>query len=69
MPDIVTDGERATSCVMSGGYEACNGTSMATLIVSGVVALVLERHDTISMLDPFKGLIDTRDGLNVAFEY
>jgi subtilisin family serine protease len=36
---------------MGGGYEAWDGTSMATPIVSGIAALALERWPKISMAD------------------
>ena len=42
---------RDGSCVMGGGYEAWNGTSMATPIVSGVAALILQRYPNISLAD------------------
>ena len=48
IPDLVAPGEEVTSCVMGSGYESWNGTSMATPIVSGLAALILERHPTIS---------------------
>lgn len=55
VPDLVAPGADIYSCVMGGGYEAWDGTSMATPIVSGLAALVLEKYPTISVPD----LIDT----------
>ncbi|WP_425074781.1 S8 family peptidase [Sagittula sp. S175] len=51
VPDLVGPGKGVTSCVMGGGYEAWNGSSMATPIVSGVAALILERHPTMALSD------------------
>ena len=68
VPDLVAPGEHVTSCVMTGGYEALDGSSMATPIVSGVAALILERHNSISALDLIEVLIDTCDRLDVAIE-
>lgn len=47
IPDLVAPGQEITSCVMDGGYEAWNGTSMATPIVSGVAALHIEKEPDI----------------------
>lgn len=68
VPDLVAPGESVTSCVMGGGYEAWDGTSMATPIVSGVAALILERHPRISMLDLMEVLIESSSDLGVAVE-
>lgn len=51
VPDLVAPGESVTSCVMGGGYEAWNGTSMATPIVSGIASLALERWPQISVAE------------------
>jgi subtilisin family serine protease len=51
IPDLVAPGEGVYSSVMGGGYEAWNGTSMATPVVSGIAALILERQPDISVLD------------------
>lgn len=51
VPDLVAPGEGVYSSVMGGGYEAWDGTSMATPIVSGVAALILEKHPDITVSD------------------
>jgi len=55
VPDVVAPGAAVYSCMMGGGYAAWDGTSMATGIVSGVAALILERHPMIRVPD----LLDT----------
>jgi subtilisin family serine protease len=49
VPDLVAPGEGVYSSVTGGGYEAWDGTSMATPIVSGVAALILQRHPDITV--------------------
>lgn len=50
-PKLVAPGEGVTSCVMQGGYQSWNGTSMATPILSGIACLLLERTPNISLTD------------------
>lgn len=67
IPDLVAPGRAVTSCVMDGGYESWSGTSMATPIVSGVAALIIEADPLISEPDLRAELIEnTRRLLNVA---
>jgi subtilisin family serine protease len=57
VPDLVAPGAAVTSCVMGGGYEAWNGTSMATPIVSGIAALMIQRDPEIAVTDLKEQLI------------
>jgi subtilisin family serine protease len=66
LPDLVAPGEGVYSCVMGGGYEAWDGTSMATPIVSGVAALVLEKYPTIRVTDLVEELLTTCKDLKQA---
>jgi len=59
VPDLVAPGKGVYSSVMGGGYEAWDGTSMATPIVSGVAALILEQRPTITVLDLEDELLST----------
>ncbi len=63
VPNLVGPGVDVYSCVMTGGYEAWDGTSMATPIVSGVAALLLERHAASDMT-----VLDLREELLEACE-
>lgn len=51
VPRLVAPGEAVYSSVVQGGYEAWSGTSMATPIVSGVAALILEKYPYMTILD------------------
>lgn len=59
VPDLVAPGEGVYSSVMGGGYEAWDGTSMATPIVSGVAALILEKYANITVTNLMEKLLDT----------
>lgn len=66
VPDLVAPGAAVTSCVMDGGYEAWDGTSMATPVAAGVAALVLERFPDISVTDLMEELIGACKDLGAA---
>jgi subtilisin family serine protease len=57
VPHVLAPGEQVYSCVTGVGdgdgdlYEPWDGTSMATPIVSGLAALILERYPNISLTD------------------
>ena len=59
VPDLVAPGKAVYSSVMGGGYESWDGTSMATPIVSGVAALILEKHPDMSVPDLQEELLST----------
>lgn len=59
VPDVVAPGEGIYSSIMGGGYEAWDGTSMATPIVSGVAALILEKHPGITLMDLQEEIFNT----------
>lgn len=68
VPDLVAPGEGVTSAVPGGGYQSWKGTSMATPVVSGVAALILEKHPTISVLELSGALIDACLDLGVSVD-
>ena len=58
VPDLVAPGEAIYSCDMDGGYDAWDGTSMATPIVSGIAALLLEEDPHITVTDLTEELME-----------
>ena len=64
-PDGYAPGDDVYSSVMGGGYEAWDGTSMATPIVSGVAALVLEKYPDITLADLAEELLSTCEDLDL----
>jgi subtilisin family serine protease len=63
VPDVVAPGAGVFSSVMGGGYEAWDGTSMATGIVSGLAALILERYPAIRVPDLLDTIMNTSQQL------
>ena len=59
VPSLVAPGESVYSCVMGGGYENWDGTSMATPIVSGIAALLLERYPDLPMSELGERLLES----------
>ncbi len=59
VPNVVAPGENIYSCVKDGGYENWNGTSMATPIVSGIAALILEEYPELTVSDLGERLLET----------
>ncbi len=57
VPDLVAPGEGVYSCVKAGDYEAWDGTSMATPIVAGIAALVLQAYPTMTVMDLMEEII------------
>lgn len=57
VPNLVAPGHEVYSSVMGGGYDAWSGTSMATPIVSGVAALILQRYPKITVADLLEELL------------
>lgn len=58
VPDLVAPGIQVYSAVQ-GGYEAWDGTSMATPIVSGIAALILEKHPNLTVVELIDALLTT----------
>ncbi len=63
VPDVVAPGAGVFSSVIGGGYEAWDGTSMATGIVSGLAALILERYPAIRVPDLLDTIMSTSQEL------
>ncbi len=57
VPDLVAPGEQIYSSIVGGGYAAWDGTSMATAVVSGVAALMLEKYPDITVTDLEEALV------------
>ncbi|MFN0165495.1 MAG: S8 family peptidase [Bryobacteraceae bacterium] len=59
VPDLVAPGTEVWSAWYPGGYIKDTGTSMATPIVSGIAALIIERHPDIEVADLVELLMST----------
>jgi subtilisin family serine protease len=55
----VAPGEGVFSCVMGGGYEPWDGTSMATPIVSGIAALLIEKYRDMTVSDLQEAILNS----------
>ncbi|WP_367872708.1 S8 family serine peptidase [Luteolibacter sp. Populi] len=51
-PDLSAPGKGVWSAVPGGGYEQMDGTSMASPVVAGAIALLLEKHPTLDLNAP-----------------
>lgn len=51
VPRLVAPGQDVYSSVQGGGYQDWQGTSMATPIISGIAALILEEYPTMTVLE------------------
>jgi len=69
VPDLVAPGAGVYSCVPGGGYKSWNGTSMATPVVSGVAALLLEKYaGNITTHDLIDALLATCENLGYHYD-
>jgi subtilisin family serine protease len=61
VPSVVAPGKQVYSCVRGAAntYEAWDGTSMATPIVSGLAALVLQKYPNITVADLLEAIFST----------
>jgi subtilisin family serine protease len=59
VPDLVAPGVDVYSSVPGGQYRSLDGTSMATPVVAGVAALLLERHPNATTLDLIDAVLST----------
>lgn len=63
-PDILAPGEKIISAQVGGGYRKMNGTSMAAPHISGIAALMLERHPQLKTWQIKKILMDSAKPLD-----
>jgi subtilisin family serine protease len=68
VPSLVAPGEQVYSAVMGGQYEAWDGTSMATPLVSGIAALILEQYPDITVFELIDELLMRCEPLNAPTE-
>jgi subtilisin family serine protease len=61
--DIVAPGVNMYSTVLNGGYASWSGTSMATPMVSGTVALLLQKNSSYTVDQVKSSLYDTADSI------
>ncbi|NEZ54308.1 S8/S53 family peptidase [Adonisia turfae] len=68
VPSVVAPGEGVYSCVVSGGYEAWDGTSIAAAIVTGIAALILEANPSVDVFELRENVLERCVELSVADE-
>ena len=65
-PDLVAPGNRIVSCASKGGYRTKSGTSMSTPLVSGAVALALEKDPLLTNVEIKMMLRDSADDMGLS---
>lgn len=68
VPDLVAPGEQVYSAIVQGGYQAWDGTSMATPIVSGIASLLLEKNPQIEVLELKDELLSMCESFGISKE-
>ncbi|TIN74405.1 S8 family serine peptidase [Mesorhizobium sp.] len=66
VPDIMAPGVDIWSCHPRGGYQCLTGTSMATPVVSGIAALMIEKWPDITRPQLIGELMEATNALNLA---
>lgn len=64
-PDLVAPGSRIMSCLPGGGYGIKSGTSMSTPLVSGAIALMLEKDPLLTNVEIKMMLKDCADDMGL----
>lgn len=64
-PDLVAPGSRVVSCVPGGGYGVKSGTSMSTPLVSGAIALMLEKDPLLTNVEIKMMLKESADDMGL----
>jgi subtilisin family serine protease len=64
VPDVVAPGVNLYSSIPVGGYKYDSGTSMATPVVAGVAALLLQKYPSVSAAELVDALVATCEDLS-----
>ena len=64
-PDLVTPGNRITSCLPGGGYGIKSGTSMSTPFISGAIARMMEKDPLLTNVEIKMMLRDSTDDMGL----
>lgn len=64
-PDLVAPGSRIMSCMPGGGYGIKSGTSMSTPLVSGAIALMLEKDPLLTNVEIKMMLRDSAEDMGL----